>query len=472
MVRLVLNNLELVEIILKCERDIGDCLLEISSKHSELKPEDLKGLRKFLSKSFVPLFKKKWKKADGDREKFMEKYSEWLKDNKTVTLGDGGDQPETSSSTETPEEIDDAKEALKAGSSRFTAWNRVEPDPLQKGKRPFTPEEALALQFDIGMPNRRFQILRSHMSKYPLLPPHELMSQLKKQCLPANIEFGERCCRVSAQDLFDHSVQRILFSMSESSALQMTPELMLTTRWDCEGTRFHRAAKRDSFSKGGLFVSATAPLKLENSAGEVYFANTKRSLWKSCRPLKLEFVEISQDLIKAERERIQKEVDQLKPTDVEIYGKKFTVNHRVLLATKEKKLKFRTVPRQIYFHEKKKAREEAARLKPSEIEVMGKKITVRPQIVFSSDEEEEEMKPKSREQERAAARMPLEDTPLPLRDVCEEAVKTGDEIYKNNQEDKRPDSREAALRSMFKILLAESDPYIIAFRVETKSESQ
>lgn len=114
--------------------------------------------------------------------------------------------------------------------------------------------------------------------------------------------------------------------------------LTLTSKYGCDGTSglsLYKQAFEDSKSTDEyIFILHFVPISLnqnsENLASAVVWQNPKPSSTKLCRLLKFDFVKESKEKILLEIESIKKEIEKLRPSEVEVSGKKFRVKHNLL----------------------------------------------------------------------------------------------------------------------------------------------
>lgn len=147
----------------------------------------------------------------------------------------------------------------------------------------------------------------------------------------------ESCSKVGLQELLDHTVTRIMMTKSENEVAEFPNELQLVSKWGCDGSsghsEYHQKFTDPNTSDKYMFLTSFVPLTLteRNDASKMCWKNTEPSSTRFCRPLKFEFIKETADVINAEINRVNAEIDNLSNTVVDVHNRQFTISHCLAL---------------------------------------------------------------------------------------------------------------------------------------------
>lgn len=251
--------------------------------------------------------------------------------------------------------VDSVEKALLL--ARRTAYNRREVNLVKvighilrnqgDSKRMYTqltdqrglmsPEEAFSFFIEAGL--SRFQYELMHSESPSRFPPYGVIREVKKKCAPP-IEFFEATSskiRVKLQALLDNTVHRIvkvidaeLNNYMDSEKLD-SAELILLCSWGMDGStgysQYHQQLPEGFQDDSDVFSSTLTPIQLfmSNDRKKVMWFNAMPQSIRFCRPIMLEFIKESKELILATKNDIEKEIFELTPVKVEL------VNDRIIL---------------------------------------------------------------------------------------------------------------------------------------------
>lgn len=197
---------------------------------------------------------------------------------------------------------------------------------------PFEPCKALSLMLNMNMSKSNYVYLRNTHKEVNcnLYPSYKKVLEAKKATYPSDISFTQGKCEVPLQNLLDHTTSRLL--LSQRDALQLfgcTPlSLQLVTKYgfDGSGSQSLYAMKVDAgqdICETNLFASFICPIKLiVKDTNTIIWHNPTPSSTRYCRPLRLQFVKETEDVIRSEHASIKREIDDLQPYvegDITVY---------------------------------------------------------------------------------------------------------------------------------------------------------
>jgi len=319
---------------------------------------------KNASKNFCKMAQRVWNKAKSDASKVRR--DPWLKIERVFELKSNPGRPEVpfrskrkaskhkaaselamnhesallveAARTAARREHDkDLAEVLKQTGKSPTRAKKIkqilsnESDPPRK----MTPEEALAFLFDNNLTkDQYFNIRRESINRNAdIFPPYYLLQQSKARCRPQDIVIKEQVAEVPLQSILDHTSARIvklqadvLKSISHEEGC-IKAELVASYGFDgSTGQANYNQRQSESMlppdAESSLFVTSMTPLQLIDSNARVIWRNRTPHSVRFCRPIKVEFVKESKDVIKNEHARMKREISCLKSFACKIDGNK------------------------------------------------------------------------------------------------------------------------------------------------------
>jgi hypothetical protein len=182
--------------------------------------------------------------------------------------------------------------------------------------------DALNFHLDNKFSKIQYCNTRRFMSEsgYDLMPSYKELIRQKKLCYPNEITVTETIAEVKLQAFHDHTAQRILqcskdgingIKKDETSKLELT----LMYSWGFDGSSGHSNYNmkfRDNGSDGSLFATTAIPLKLFSRSLGTVWKNPSSASSRFVRPLRLEFIKESKEVILNTKCNIQQQIDNLR----------------------------------------------------------------------------------------------------------------------------------------------------------------
>lgn len=191
-------------------------------------------------------------------------------------------------------------------------------------------DEALALILDQGFTKEQYCAIRdeARYRKAEIYPTYKEVAERKKVCRPANINITDTVAKVALQDLLDLTIARIVACQKDviEAVMQrqqsdfLSAELVLSHGFDgSTGQANYNQSFTNSQSynaDSSLFATTVMPLRLIDSSNNILWNNRTPQSIRFCRPLKLEFLKETNDVIIRENLHIQEQIKNLIPSKV------------------------------------------------------------------------------------------------------------------------------------------------------------
>lgn len=177
-----------------------------------------------------------------------------------------------------------------------------------------------------------------------LYPNYHRILEAKKRCYPENMNITDKSAEVPLQSLLDHTTMRIL-EISHSILTVIDKSLLenveLIVKWGFDGTSEQSQYKqRAEFNDSDLFITWLVPLQLQTVSQEhpiILWKNSRPSSVRFCRPVHFQFIKETKEVIKTEREYIERQISQLTPLMI-TNPVKVTVKYRLTLTMADGKV--------------------------------------------------------------------------------------------------------------------------------------
>lgn len=128
---------------------------------------------------------------------------------------------------------------------------------------------------------------------------------------------------------------RLLQAVPTEKLSEVPTQLMLMSKWGCDGSSGHSQYKQvlseEYASDSSVFLTAVVPLELKNGGGVFGWKNPRPSSTRLCRPLVFKFEKETAEVIRMDVESTCREIDALKPSTIQIAGREFTISHNLVL---------------------------------------------------------------------------------------------------------------------------------------------
>lgn len=348
---------DLVEIIISSNREIHKCLENLKPLYPHLTENVWEQVYEKLSRNFLPVFTKKWQTAARNKNAFMAKNEQWLKNIFTVeTSSVQADMVNCDSNVPGPSKrfhrgrpeksFDECCDRTK----RYKVKRLCESVPEEMIKKAaskvlvqeessdtikFTPEKALALLLDASLSKHQYQVLRNAAKSIgcDIFPDYHKVLEAKRQCYPTDIDVTESYACVGLQSLLDHTTRRLFEVMSEDDLTKISVNSKFLHKWGCDGSSGHAEYKQsfieENVSDSYMFLTSLVPLRLyeKENKSVVYWTNATPSSTRCCRPVQFQFQKETTESTKNEIARMESEIANLDETVISLKGKTYKVYH-------------------------------------------------------------------------------------------------------------------------------------------------
>lgn len=170
-------------------------------------------------------------------------------------------------------------------------------------------EAALAFLMENGLSKQQYINIKTlnKMHGCDIYPPYSELSELKLKCRPKEISYSETKVEVSLQNLLDHTVDRILSMQQEVLEIFVPTHCSLILSYGFDGSTgqsiYKQRFEQDNIDgiDQSLFVTTIIPLKLIDTRNQIIWMNNTPQSVRFCRPLKIQFIKETTDLILKEK---------------------------------------------------------------------------------------------------------------------------------------------------------------------------
>lgn len=195
---------------------------------------------------------------------------------------------------------------------------------------------ALSLYMDMTLTKKKYQMLRYFNKKNQIsnekFPEYGQIFAAKTDCYPANIDVSDCCASVPVQNLLDHTVFRLICSLSTDELQKINnKDMVLKCKWGMDGAsgqqRFKQNFQNESTSDNSVFSVMMVPLELCVSNQPVWI-NRQSNSTRLCRVISFEFVKETKNHTLQTFDIIQKQINSLNATILEdVCGISCTVHY-------------------------------------------------------------------------------------------------------------------------------------------------
>lgn len=213
---------------------------------------------------------------------------------------------------------------------------------LKSDKRPvvLTDEEALAFFLENKFTKKQYCNIRLECKhrNTDIYPSYMRLLAAKSSCRPNDISITETVAKVPLQQLLIHTTTRIvemqkeviLSIMNTNESNNISAELILSYGFDSSTgqAQFKQSflgSNSSCFTDSSLLATTVIPLRLVDASGRPIWCNRSPQSTRFCRPLKLEFIKESKEVILKENNDLSKQIEELENLTIQIEESK-TVN--------------------------------------------------------------------------------------------------------------------------------------------------
>jgi hypothetical protein len=174
-----------------------------------------------------------------------------------------------------------------------------------------------------------------------IYPPYNDIIKAKKLCYPDDLYISESTCKVSIQNLLNHTASRIIQSLNFKKIELNTTHFEMLCKWGCDGSSGHAQYKQKfdssystTITDSDLFLFSLVPLQLRlvDEQNIVVWQNPRPSSTRFCRPIKFCFKKETIDSTLEEVKDVESEISRLIPTTIINEGKELRIKHKLIFS--------------------------------------------------------------------------------------------------------------------------------------------
>lgn len=209
-----------------------------------------------------------------------------------------------------------------------------------------SPREALSLLIEAQLSRKQYEIIRNYAKD--IFPSYKLVQAEKALCYPKDVQVTETEAVVPLQSLLDHTATRLIHSQKSvllTQSISSSDKIVLHTKWGFDGSSSHTQYKQKFISETAddkyMFLSSLVPLRLsyeKNDSTVVLWQNPKPSSSRFCRPISLQYRKETDELVKAKKQDIDQQVENLSPTKIKVNENVYEVVHKAIFTMVDGKL--------------------------------------------------------------------------------------------------------------------------------------
>lgn len=195
-------------------------------------------------------------------------------------------------------------------------------------------EEAFSVIIEAGLSKSQYEVI--HRESPLRFPPYNVIGAVKQICSPPkeSIEESSSKIRVKLQALMENTVQRItkiidaeISEYLDSNEMEYA-EMVLLSCWGMDGStgysQYHQTLPEGCQDDSDVFSSTLTPIRMfmHDDQKRIMWYNPMPQSIRYCRPLILEFIKESKEVILATKMQVEKEMSELTPVKVELTNAK------------------------------------------------------------------------------------------------------------------------------------------------------
>lgn len=211
----------------------------------------------------------------------------------------------------------------------------------------FSADEALAFFISFKLTRHQYLGLRALVSKKGLnrlFPTYDKIIEAKKNCYPSDVTVTDMSAEVPLQSLLDHTTRRILESQKDVllSTFETVPDtttleipLKFIYKWGSDGSGNQSRYKQKCVGDdSNILTTSIVPLQLsydnKKDKNVLVWQNPRTSSTRFCRPIRIQFLKETNEVIKSEFSNIESQINELLPSKISVFDKNFVVNYQML----------------------------------------------------------------------------------------------------------------------------------------------
>lgn len=185
----------------------------------------------------------------------------------------------------------------------------------------YTPSEALSFIISNNFTKHQYEAIYkgAKLHNCNLYPNYKEIVNAKKAAYPCGIEVSEKSCEIPLQSLLQHTTSRLLEALQlPLSSNEEENKFILMCKYGFDGSSgqstYKQAWSEDNLNDQSLFTTSIAPLQLKNVVnGKILWENPRPSSTRFCRPLRIQWLRESKEVIKKEKQWMDDQISRLEP---------------------------------------------------------------------------------------------------------------------------------------------------------------
>lgn len=187
-------------------------------------------------------------------------------------------------------------------------------------KKCLSKEEALNVLVTAKLTKCLSNFIRNVTSEigHNCFPSYCQIQRAKTECYPnkETIDISETSVHINLQSLLDKTAERLIQVVDK----KQFNNLVLISKWGCDGasdqSQYKMQFNNELSDDSSLFICCLVPIKLYDSVtGTVIWINDRTSSTRMCRPISLQFVKESNEIINSTIENINSQIALLNPSN-------------------------------------------------------------------------------------------------------------------------------------------------------------
>lgn len=206
---------------------------------------------------------------------------------------------------------------------------------LEETKTPtlLSNEEALAFLLENNFSKQQYCSIREKCKQRNanIFPSYMKIIETKQSCRPNGIDISEKMAKVPLQMLISHTGERIVELQKEVIVAVMnsnknnliSAELILSCGFDSSSGQAlykqgYQYPSTSHVSESSLLATTVIPLRLLDTSGTILWNNRTPQSTRFCRPLKLEFIKETKEVILKEESDLKEQINKLEKLRIQI----------------------------------------------------------------------------------------------------------------------------------------------------------